>query len=428
MGEYHYQFPAKLLPILSDIPWYRYKVGWGGRGSTKSWSFARALILKTAWSSRRALCTREIQDSIRESVYQLLVDQIVLMGLGHRFEIYADSIYSKSGAEIIFKGMQNIDQVKSIEGIDICWMEEAAKASKKTWEVLPPSIRKPKSEIWVTFNPENEDDPTYIKFLGEHGPPPDSLIINMNWWDNPWFPEVLRGEMEHMRVTDYEGYQHVWEGKCKKHAHALVFKGKFCVMDFETPEGVQFYMGEDFGFSEDPSTLIRSFIAGREHDSRCKPGCKSQHLRIFIDYEAYGHGVELNDLHKFNASVPESTKWQIRADSSRPDTISFLKRPSKDIPALPGYNIIGAEKGKNSVEDGIQFLKSFEMIVIHTRCVGAKHDFSNYKFKVDKLTGLVLPILVDKDNHVPDALRYAFEKLMKLKTTIYDVQNWGRMG
>lgn len=425
MGEYHYDFPSKLVPILNRSA--RYKVAWGGRGSAKSWSFARAAILKTAWSSKRVLCTREIQNSIRESVYQLLIDQITLMQLGHRFEIYSDSIYSKSGAEMLFKGMQDIDQVKSIEAIDIAWMEEANKASKKTWEIFPPSIRKEASEIWVGFNPEDEDDPTYVKFLGPAGPPPDSLVINVNWWDNPWFPEVLRGEMEHMRATDYDLYLHVWEGKCRKHSHALVFKGKFRVSEFETPENAQFYFGEDFGFSEDPTCLIRCFIAGREHDSRCPTGCRSQHLRLFIDWEAYGRGVELSDLHRFNASVPLSVKWPIRADSARPDTISFLKRPSKDTPPVPGYNMISAEKGKNSVEDGVQFLRSFEEIVIHPRCKGTIHDFSNYKWKVDKVTGEVLPILVDKDNHAPDAVRYALEPYIKSKVTIYDVPNWGRM-
>lgn len=424
MVEYNIEVPEKLLSIITER--CRYKVAWGGRGSAKSWTFARAIILRCAFSPTRVLCTREIQNSIRDSVYKLLCDQIEEMGMADLFEIYSDSIKSKCGSEIIFKGMHHhMKEIKSIEGIDIVWMEEASATSEESWKLLIPSIRKMGSEIWVTFNPESEDDPTFKRFLGKN-PPKNAIIINVNWYDNPWFPEVLRLEMEHDKIADFETYEHVWLGKCKKYAEALIFKN-VRVEAFDTPANVQRYYGMDFGFSADPSALEGMFIAGRAHDTLCPLGCRSQHLRLYIDQEAYGHNVELNDLHAFVETIPDIRMWRIRADSARPDTISFLSRPSMHTPPIMAFQIVGAEKGKNSVADGITFLKGFELIIIHPRCKGAIADFKNYKWKVDKITGEIMPIPLDAKNHAPDAVRYALEKYIKAKVTIYDVPNWGRM-
>ena len=188
-------------------------------------------------------------------------------------------------------------------------------------------------------------------------------------------------------------------GKFKRYANALIFKGKVRADEqFETPSGVQFYFGADFGFSVDPSVLGRMFVK----DSR-----------LFCDYEAYGVGIEIEELPAFFDTVPEVRKWEIVADSARPDTISYLERA--------GFRIVGAEKGKGSVEDGIEFLRSFEEIVIHPRCRGARDNFLNYKWKTDRITEEILPIPAKGSDHWCDAARYALERYIKKKVSIFDL-------
>ena len=394
------ELPEKCHYVLSQNK--RYKVLRGGRGSAKSWSVAKYLVVKTGFGKFRVLCTREMQNSIKDSVYKLLVDQIAEMNLGRNFEIYRDSIRSIYGSEFLFKGLRhNISEIKSTEGIDICWVEEADKVSEDSWTILIPTIRKPNSEIIITFNPEDEKSATFTRFVQKDGKPncPDNCVEQeVNFCDNPWFPEVLRREMEYDKRVDYEKYEHVWLGKVKKYANALIFKGKVRVEAFETPVGVQLYFGADFGFSVDPAVLGRMFI---------------QNNKLFIDYEAYGVGIEINELERFYDTVPGSRKWKITADSQRPDTISHL--------AQRGFNIVGAEKGKGSVEDGIEFIRSFEEIVIHPRCRGAIDNFTNYKWKQDRITQEILPIPAAGSDHWVDSARYALEGYIKRKTSIFDI-------
>jgi phage terminase large subunit len=367
----------------------RYKVLEGGRGSGKSYSFADALIARAAHEKLRILCTRETQNSIKDSVHKLLSDRISELQFDRFFVIQKDSICSTSGSEFIFKGLHhNISEVKSTEGIDICWVEEAERVSDFSWTVLIPTIRKENSEIWVSFNPEDENSATYTRFV--NNPPPDCKSVHLTFRDNEMFPNVLRREMEYDKRVDPDKYEHVWEGKTKGYSSACIFKGKIKVEAFDTPDKVQFFFGADWGFSGDPSVLGRMFI--REN-------------RLYIDYEAYGFGVEINELETFFDSVPASRKWDITGDSERPDTISYL--------AKKGFNIKGAGKGKGSVDDGIAFLRGFEEIVIHPRCPGAIDNFKNYKWKVDKVTGRILPIPAEGSDHWPDSARYALEKYIK---------------
>lgn len=386
--------PAKAQAVLA--PTARYKVLSGGRGSAKSYSIADYLIVKAVHGKFRILCTREMQNSIRDSVHRLLSDRIIALGYEKFFIIQKDGIYTLSGSEFLFKGLRhNISEIKSTEGIDICWVEEAEKVSDDSWTILIPTIRKPGSEIIISFNPEEEESATYQRFVVN--PPPDCLHAHLTFRDNKLFPEVLRREMEYDKRVDPDKYDHVWEGKLKGYSDALIFKGKITIMDFETPEGVEFLFGADWGFSTDPTALVRMFI---------------QENKLYIDYEAYGVGVELNELEAFFDTVPESRRWEIRADSARPDTISFM--------CQKGFAVVGAEKGPGSVADGITFLRGFEEIIIHTRCPGAKDNFLNYKWKKDRITGKILPIPVDSSNHVPDACRYALELYMKSK----DIRIW----
>lgn len=381
----------------------RFKVLYGGRGSTKSWAIADYIIIKTAFGRMRVLCAREIQGSIKDSVYRLLCDRIYFYKLQAFFIIQRDSIQSIYGSEIIFKGLrQNISEVKSTEGINICWVEEAEKVTQDSWDILIPTVRQEGSEFLISFNPENENSDTYTRFIEKDGKPvnmPGLLRAYVNWWDNPWFPDVLYREMSWCRANDPEKYDHVWGGRPKKYGQAVIFKNKLRVEYFEPAvDGTQFYYGADWGFGTDPTCLVRMFIRNRI---------------LYIDQEFYGYGIEIDDLPHCFDTVSGSRKWTIRGDSARPDTISYM--------ANQGFMCVGAEKGPGSVEDGIEFLKNFEAIVIHPDCKGSVGDFSNYRWKVDKVTDEVLPIPIDKSNHACDAARYALEPYMKGECSIFDI-------
>lgn len=212
-------FPDKLAPIFEP---HRYKVLFGGRGGGKSWNIARALLIMGAQKPLRILCAREFQNSIKESVHELLASQIVELGLSGRYQVLNTEIRGTNGTEFSFAGLRrNVTNIKSFEGCDICWVEEAQTVSKASWDVLIPTIRKPGSEIWVSFNPQLEEDETYRRFITT--PPPDTLHISINWNDNPWFSDVLRAEKDHLKATDEEAYQNVWEGHPRQAVDGAVY-------------------------------------------------------------------------------------------------------------------------------------------------------------------------------------------------------------
>jgi phage terminase large subunit len=366
----------------------RYKVLYGGRGSGKSWSCAKVALAKGFAEPMRILCAREIQRSINDSVHKLLSKQIEDMGLGGFYDITREAIRGQNGTEFIFKGLRtNPQEIKSMEGIDLCWVEEAQAVSAESWDILIPTIRKPGSEIWITFNPLDEQDPTYQKFVVS--PPEDAQVRKVNYNENPYFPEVLRKEMEWLKKRDYESYLHIWEGEVRKLSNALVFAGRFTVEDFETPSGVRFYHGADWGFAEDPTTLIRCFV---------------DNGTLFIDQEAWGVGVEIDQTGALFDTIDTARRWPIKADCARPETISYMRRQ--------GFNISAAKKWQGSIEDGIEYIKTYD-IVVHPRCRHTIDELNRYSYKVDKQTGDVLPIIVDKYNHCLDSLRYALDGLIK---------------
>lgn len=373
----------------------RFKVLEGGRGSAKSYSFADALLTRAVYTPLRILCARETQRSIRDSVHKLLCDRIQALDLSDYFIIQRDSIMSRCGSEFIFKGLRhNITEIKSTEGIDICWIEEAEKVSADSWEILVPTIRKPRSEIWVSFNMEDEKSATYQLFI--KNPMPHLTIEHMTYRDNKLFPDVLRQEMEYTRVADPDRYDHVWEGGLKKYHDALIFSKKVVELDFETPKCVQKHYGADWGFSDDPMALGSTFMLGKD---------------LYIDYEFYARGIEYDEYEAAFDTIPGIRDGRIRADNSQPASIKHVK--SK------GFDILGAKKWAGSVEDGIMFLRQFEHIYIHPRCPGALDDFKNYRYKQDPLTKEVLTIIIDKCNHTPDWIRYALQPLINKK------QSWG---
>ena len=227
-------FPKKLQFLFDRC---RYKVAYGGRGSAKSWSFARALLIIGVDEQLRILCAREIQKSIKQSVHKLLSDQIVELGLENEYEVFETEIRGRNGTYISFSGLSDhtVATIKSFEGCDIVWVEEAQTVSKRSWDILVPTIRKDGSEIWVTFNPELDTDETYMRFVVN--PPDDCISVEINYSDNPWFPEVLEKERERCKIVDPEDYPTIWEGKCRssvigaiyaKEVDAAIRDGRVC--------------------------------------------------------------------------------------------------------------------------------------------------------------------------------------------------------
>src|SRR5574337_1147207 len=211
MTVHRAEFPEKLKFLFEPA---RYKVLFGGRGGAKSWGVARALLIQAAASPLRILCAREFQNSIAESVHHLLQSQIAAIGLSSFYEIQAGLIRGTNGSEFVFAGLRNnVTKIKSFEGVDRVWVEEAQTVSKSSWEVLIPTIRKEGSEIWLTFNPELETDETYQRFVVN--PPAGARVVKINWDDNPWFPETLRREKDDLKMRDPDAYQNVWEGNCR---------------------------------------------------------------------------------------------------------------------------------------------------------------------------------------------------------------------
>ena len=695
-NEFDIQIINKLLFLLTER--WRYKVAYGGRGSGKSYALADGCLISAIQKPIRILCARQLQTSIRDSVHKLLCDRIVALGMEEWFYITRESIKCKNGSEFIFKGIQNnVMEIKSMEGIDICWVEEAQSVSSESWEVLIPTIRKENSEIWVSFNPDREDDPTYQKFV--KNPPPDCKSVLVNYMDNPHFPEVLRKEMEYCKQIDYPRYEHIWLGKTIMETEAQIFKGKFELLDFEADEGTEFFYGADWGFaclgentlvntskgnipikdiqvgdmvlSRDGykkvlfinkkhkkqtydldfgyksdiiitgdhriytkdgwkfvkdlkgvenvcvikkslmerfisviqrestpiistikqekkiesitgifgnttmdlfqkvmifiilmgihlttilktlfvslKTNIKKFITkknlvpcqkkkcrilgqkmdiprkiGRKEEKslwkRLKKGvvyvksvvknlwlqmftksfvvqsvenvqihviakknmfvkcvaknlwhrlmsseklvqknvpinlrlrkeketvyditveggeffangllvhncdptaltrCFIENNCLYIDYEAGGVGVEMEELIPLFKTVPQSTKWRIRADCARPETISYVARH--------GFDCVAAEKWKGSIEDGIEYLRSFDKIYIHPRCKHTYEEFKYYSYKKDRISGDILPIIVDDWNHYIDSIRYALEPYIRNKGALHIKDNW----
>lgn len=206
------RFPRKFRFLLEEKA--RYKVAYGGRGGAKSWQFARALLIRGLEGNLRVLCTREVQSSLEDSVHKLLKDQIELMGLGDHYRVLKNAVRGPGGTEFIFKGLSDPEALKSAEGVDVCWIEEARTVTKASWLKLDPTVRKPGSEIWVSFNPELDTDYLYDLFVKKK-PPPRSIVVKVTWRDNPWLSQELRDQKDHMRAENFDDYLWVWEGHCR---------------------------------------------------------------------------------------------------------------------------------------------------------------------------------------------------------------------
>lgn len=398
MATARIEIPPKLVPVFAPARGeLRYRCAYGGRGSAKSFTFAKMAAIWGYAERLRILCTRDIQDSIKESFHAELKNAIASEPwLAAAYDVGIDYLRCKtSGTEFMFKGLRHgISSIKSTAAIDLCIVEEAEDVPEYSWEALEPTIRAKRSEIWVIWNPRLEGSPVDNRFI--KNAPPRSAVVQMNYGDNPWFPPELEEQRLHaLRTMEPARYTHIWEGDYLRNSDVQVLGKKCRVADFEpSPDWDGPYHGLDFGFANDPTAAVRCWIGDN---------------RLYIEREAVKRGLELDDTAAYvEHGIPGMDQHVIRADSARPESISYLSRHG-----LP--RITACKKWPGSVEDGISFLKSFTEIVIHPRCVHAQQEARNYSYKVDRLTGEIKPDIVDANNHVWDAVRYALGDLIKSK-------------
>lgn len=372
------QLPAAYQQLLTRNNRHRYYVFHGGRGSGKSWSIARCLIILAYSTKHRILCCREYQRSLADSVHLLLVDQIKSLGLSDYFTITQDRIVAKStGSEFLFRGLHaNSDQIKSLEGVTIVWIEEGHACTAESLDYLIPTIRTPGSEIWISFNARDEQDEIYQRFVLHT--PSDAYVRQVNWYDNPYFPDVLKAEMLHCKETDPDRYNNVWLGAPRTISDAQIFANKYKIKDFVTPDDAEFMYGADFGFSRDANTLIR-----------CWDRQDGSERNLYVDWELYQLHTPIEQLPAAWMSVPGSNMYRVNCDCSRPETIHHLQ--------THGFPLaIGEPKLK--IEDGLSYLLGYHNIYIHTRCPHVTEEMRMYSYKLDG-SGNPTRTPEDKNNH-----------------------------
>ena len=389
-GTLNIQWPKWMKPIL--LKHWAYIGLHGGRGSGKSFQAAQWLIMRLVENPKLfVVCVRETQKSLKESVKKLLEEVIILLGVSAHFDILEAEIRCKNGnGKVVFFGLSSVttDALKSMAGIDIAFLEEGQTVSHRSLEIFLPTIRKESATFIACWNPDKEDAAIEQLFRPTEGEAPkNSLVLEVNWQDNPWFTQRLRDDMERQRSRDYGKYLNIWEGQFASSSDAMIFRN-FVVKEFKDSENDIMRLGADWGFADDPSTLVRCFLRGHQ---------------LFVDYAIAEAHVEIDHLPAFFAQVPDSDIWSIAGDSARPEIISYLKRN--------GYsNLFSVPKG--TVLEGIKFLQGYD-IVVHPRCEPLIQEFGSYLWKIDPLTGKALPVPIDKNNHCIDALRYALRLLQK---------------
>lgn len=337
----------------------------------------------------RAACLREVQNSIKDSVKQLLEDKINALGVGHMFRSTEHEITGPNDSLFIFRGLRNhtVTSIKSLEGFNRAWVEEAQTISQKSLDILTPTIRTPGSELRFGWNPIAATDPVEVLFE-QNKDDPNFVLVTANWSDNPFFPDELRSDKDRDKRRDPDKYRHVWMGEYQGAGEARVFRN-WVVEPFDAPKDAVFRFGADWGFSIDPTVLVRCYVDGR---------------KLYVDQEAWEVGCEIDHTPELFDRIEGAKRWTITADSARPETVSYMRRH--------GFKIREAIKGAGSVEDGIEFLRSYD-IIVHPRCKHVADELALYAWKTDPLTGAILPVLEDKNNHTIDALRYALEGLRR---------------
>jgi phage terminase large subunit len=406
--------PEAYLPLLNPAD---FKGAHGGRGGAKTHFFAGLLVASMLQTHIRVACIRETMDSLRDSSKQIIEDKIRDFGVSHRFKITDREIIGPHDSLAIFRGLQRhtATRLKSLQGFNRGWYEEAQALSKSSVETALNTFREPGTEQWFSWNPEREDDPVDVMFRENAAKPwglldqddPNFICVEVNYYDNPWFPANLRRNMDRDKKRDPEKFNHVWLGGYRRNSDAQVFQqGKHWKVEaFDRPAAdVAILGGADWGYSIDPTVLVLCFIKG---------------TTLYVWREAWGmqcgpdRRPVLFDKIDPEWSVPKASdpNWKsiarrvpIIADSSLPEAIDSMRKA--------GFRIRGAVKGPNSVEEGITFLQGYD-IVVHPDCINVIREMTRYSYKVDPKSQAVLPVLEDKDNHTIDSLRYAVENVRR---------------
>jgi len=388
------EFPVKLEGLFKKS---RYKVLFGGRGGAKSWGIARALLIKGAKDPIRILCAREFQTSIKDSVHKLLCDQIDSLGLLSFYEITQTSIRGKNGTEFAFVGLKNnVANIKSYEGVDICWVEEAQTTSRLSWNVLIPTIRKEGSEIWISFNPELETDETYQRFVAN--PPADSITMKVNWYDNPWFPDTLRLEKDALKARDEEAYNQVWEGLCRQTVDGAIFAkemqqaekdGRICRVPYDATKPVHAVF--DLGWSDSTAIWFLQFVGMETRLIRYIEDSQKTISYYLATMQTYGYVYD-----KIWLPHDAENKTLAAAGRSIDDIVRAAGYKTEIMPRVPILDSINAARtifpncyfDREHTADGLACLR-------------------HYRYEVDPETGqFSRNPLHDHYSHGADAFRY----------------------
>lgn len=401
------EFPDKLQCLFEPA---RYKVLYGGRGGAKSWGVARALLIQAAAKPLRILCAREFQNSISESVHALLSDQINALGLGGFYQIQNTTIKGANGSEFYFAGLRhNITKIKSFEGVDIVWCEEAQTISKSSWDTLIPTIRKEGSEIWLTFNPSLETDETYQRFVLH--PPKGAIVQRLNWSDNPWFPQVLRAEKDELKERDPDAYLTVWEGHCRQTLDGAIYaneirtateEGRFTRVPYEASKPVHTFW--DLGRA-DKTAIWFAQVVGFE-------------FRIIDYYESQGHALGHYLKHLQSKPYVYGDTW-LPHDAE--NELLASERTIAQQARAAGFTV--RITPRISVADGINAARTLfgKCYFDAEKCADGLQCLRNYRYDVDPDSGQFSKHpLHDWASHGADAFRY-------LAVALAERPQWGKL-
>lgn len=388
------EIPDALVPLLTQQA--RFKVVYGGRGSGKSWTMARLLVLKAAAQPLRILCARETQKSIQESVHRLLKDQIAMLGLDAQFEVQETRILGKNGTEINFAGIrqQGITNLKSFEGTDICWVEEAQVVTKKSWDILTPTIRKPGSEIWISFNPELDSDETFTRFVSS--PPSNSLVIRCNWSDNPWFPVELDQERKDWEQRDPVGYKTVWEGHCRPAVEGAIYATEIAdaiaqgrIRNVPVDPLLKVHTVWDLGWNDSMSIIC---VQRSASEIRVVDYIEDSHRTL----DSYVQDLKARPWNWGTDYLPHDARSRdFKSGKSTEEILQALGRTTEIL-------------GRNDVEEGIRLARiTFPRIYFDAdNCGPLINSLKRYRRQINQVTGAPGGPLHDEHSHAADAFRY----------------------
>ena len=401
---------------------YRYIVVTGGRGSGKTYLVALYLVLQAITKPKqKILCTRQFHKSLQKSVGECLIKIIDSLNLSDQFKFTKNELKCKNGSEFLFIGFdRNRDAIKGLEGITHCWIEEADTLTRESWNLLRPTIfrtlseqpnlfskesyeqesSESKSQIIITMNPKYETDCLYHDFFKASHTPPLTYKKHLNWDQNPFFSKSMHYERLLCKINNPDVYKHIWEGELLQYSDAQIFKGRWFIQDFqEDPEATK-YFGIDFGFSQDPLAVVRTYISGKN---------------IYVTHEFHGKRIVNEDIYDLIKDLPDIQHSKIYGDCSKPEAIATLNRQ--------GLFIEPSDKSAISstyMKDCIEALRSYN-IIVKPNCINLISNLNLYSYKIDERIGLVTDKIIDGNDDFIDALKYALIPVIKQLT--YNIEN-----